>query len=378
MWTFKPFRFGQSPLRHDPDRHRPHQLLHLRSHLRRAGAHPLDWLPGGDARRWERLKAAVEVYGDIDAKVGVHRYEQGLEIRRFTRFQRAALVVAETGDHARYEACLRLFDSELPFPGPAATAFVGRGGGLDSVPVFRRLGRGGSARFEKIYLHERPSYDRAMMAQKAVLRRYPVVAVPELLEEARGKRLVAVHSTMIRVRGYGTLNAGAGIVRALAGIPLDAIPEAEPYRGRYWLAVARTLLLARLKARDTGLAERVEAALPVWEKQICARPWVFGHGDLNRSNFDASGMVWDWDNAGLLPYGVDAAYFAREYRFGSLDALLAFCAAQIERPGSAVQDRFAFAFFFLHFLLEPPGKPVNDPLFMPLVQAMPDLARDAV
>lgn len=83
---------------------------------------------------------------------------------------------------------------------------------------------------------------------------------------------------------------------------------------------------------------------------------MFSHGDLNRGNYDADGQVWDWDQAGLRPYGYDAASLPREFPFRDGAELAAFCAAEFERPGRAARDRLAMHHVFLHFL---PGSPLH-------------------
>ncbi|MCU0902033.1 MAG: aminoglycoside phosphotransferase family protein [Cypionkella sp.] len=92
-----------------------------------------------------------------------------------------------------------------------------------------------------------------------------------------------------------------------------------------------------------------EAALTRAKALVDGFAPVFSHGDLNTTNFDDDGCVWDWDNAGLRPYGYDAAFCCRERGYDGGEDLLAFSAQAVEREGRAREDRLAFVFFTLCF-----------------------------
>lgn len=347
------------PLRHDPAEIAPLRLRRFRLHLDAWAWGLLDPLPGGAARRTRRLARAVDAYGDPEAQAALARLDAGRPIAMFNRLQRAAMIAAAAGDHDRFEACLRLYDPALP-PGAAIAGgrrFVGRGCGLAAVPVYRRLGSGDQARFEKVYDRDSDGFRRMCFAHQQVLAQHPVVGHAPLLEICEGARLARVrHAFLPWAPAARSPAAGAGIVAALARIPAASLPGADAFTTRFRIARNRPALIARAEALGPGAAAALDRHLTEAGARVLDGPLVFSHGDLNRGNYDARGQVWDWDQAGLRPYGYDAASLLREFPLADGAALAALSAAHFERPGSAARDRLALVWFVLFFL---PGTPAH-------------------
>jgi len=307
--------------------------------------------PGARGRHWARLRGVVRGRDPL-AQAGLAAYEQGA-IEDFGQLQVAALLVALLGDHPAYEACLALHDATLAFAPDTDRAFVGRGGGTGSLPVFRRLGQRGAARFEKIYQKDGAALWR-MQAAMQVLVDHPVVRVPALRDQHSGSRLVAVEAEWCPRGPTPAPELGCALARRLAEIPAHALP----------CDLATLLELQRpLRRLARRLDAPLSAALHAAEARVGAMPLVFSHGDLSPANHDTTGLVWDWDAAGLRPYGYDAAYACRG-QLADAEAVFEWSARHVERPDSAASDRLGFVFFTLSF---------SPDLALPLAARLPGL-----
>lgn len=370
---------GKGGQRFDPDLFPSVNALRLRWWLERATPHWSDALPGGKARRWRRLCQRFLAFGDPGAEAALAAYDRGA-LADFGDLRLIAQLVAQTGDMARYEALLHAFDPALVLSDTPQKAFYGQGGGLGALNVFRKLGEGGAARFEKIYTQSRPELARNSFALETVLARFPVIDTPALLARRDGARLTVLEFRFVPFSPmtHEAPEDVAPVVRRLAGIdvaPFKAVHKR--FRRPYGLAGWQRQIEKRLRARDPAVAGAHSETHARWLAQIERHPLVFSHGDLNFDNVSSGGMVLDWDSAGFRHYGFDAAYTCRRKRFEDADDLLAFCRDHYERPQSAARDRFAFAFFFLWMM---PAKKVhwnNLPLFDTLLARLPALAQAA-
>jgi len=361
---------------YDPDVFPSVNALRLRAWLNHSAHHWSDALPGSDARRWRRLCARFLAFGDPGAEAALSAHGRGT-LSDFNDLRLIAQLVAQTGNMALYEGLMQVYDPALELSDISQKAFFGRGGGLGALNVFRKLGAGPAARFEKIYVQSRPELARTAFALETVLARFPVIDTPALLARRDGAKLSALEFGFVDFHpmDHETPEAVTPVVRRLAEIDVAPFSAAHkrlrrPYSFGGWLRQIER----RLHARDPAMATARAGDHARWLAQIERHPLVFSHGDLKSDNVTSDGMVLDWDSAGFRHYGFDAAYICRRRRFEDADALLAFCAEQYERPGSAARDRFAFAFFFLWMM---PAKKVhwnNVALFDTLLARMPALA----
>ncbi len=367
---------GKGGQRYDPDLFPSVNALRLRWWLERAAHHWSDGLPGGKARRWRRLCQRFLAFGDPRAEVALAAHSQGA-LTDFGDLRLIAQLVAQTGDMVRYEALLRAYDPALVLSDAPQKAFFGQGGGLGALNVFRKLGTGDAARFEKIYAQSRPELARNAFALETVLARFPVIDTPSLRVRRDGARLTVLEFEFVPFQPMAreTPEQVAPVVHRLAEIdimPFKAMHKRfrRPYSFSGWLRQIER----RLSARDPARAAAHADDHARWLAQVERHPLVFSHGDLNFDNISSEGMVLDWDNAGFRHYGFDAAYTCRRRRFEDADALLAFCDKHYARPGSAARDRFAFAFFFLWMMPAKKAHWNNLPLFDTLLARMPELA----
>lgn len=364
---------------HDPALPPSANAMRLRTWMARDARHWSDGLPGARDRRWRRLCQRFLAFGDPRAAAALAAYA-GATLDDFNDLRLIAHLVAQFGDMARYEALITGFDPALMLSDAPQKAFVGAGGGLGALNVFRKLDTGDASRFEKIYAQARPALARSTFALETVLARHPVIDTPALRIRRDGKRLTALEFDFVDFRPLerGRPELAAPVVRRLAEI--DAAPFGVVHKRfvqSYTFERGQRMIHARLRARDPVRAAAHATAYAGWMAQILRYPLVFSHGDLNFTNISADGLVLDWDSAGFRQYGYDAAYSCRRRPFEDLDELLAFCRAHYERPGSAHRDRFAFAFFFLSMMPDTGVHWKNLPLFNALLARMPKLAAAA-
>ena len=375
---------GKGRFRHDPALPPPVNALRLRWWLERATFRWSDRLPGGDTRRWSRLRRRFLAFGEPGAQAALTAYERGA-LSGFDNLRLIAQLMAQSGDMAGYEALLRAYDGALVLSDAPRKAFFGEGGGMGVVNVYRKLETPDEARFEKIYERSgvkrpRNALARSIFARDVVLARYPVIDTPALRERRDGERLTVLEFEFVDFQPLhpDLIEKVVPVVQRLAAMdiaPFGATHERflRPYSFPGW----SRRIEKRLRARDPALAAAYLRDHAGWLARIERHPLVFSHGDLNFENVSASGMVLDWDNAGFRHYGFDAAYPLRRIRFEDADALLAFCDAHYTRPASAARDRFAFAFFFFWMM---PARKVqwgNLPLFDALLARLPELAAAA-
>ncbi len=334
----------------------------LRHHTRRWH----DRLPGGAARRWDRLVRCAATHPP--ARAAVLDWADG-RIARFSDLRLIALMLAEMDDHARHDACLQRFDPELPLS-TAPRRFVAHGLGPGSLNRFRRLETPDGPRFEKIYDLRSTCYQRMRFAYDTVLPALdaldadgPPLRAPGLRAVRRGARLAAVEFDFVPTHAHPRRDLGRALevahrLGALTPRRLRPLPDKlrTPRKALRW---SRARLLALLEAEAPELlalpggAGGLAAALEAWDAPVRRLPRVFTHGDLNTVNLAPNGVVLDWDRAGFLPWGAELAYAVLFHGdVDSAEALLAFYAEHVERPGHAAQDRFAFLMYLLHFLPE--------------------------
>lgn len=343
------------------------------------------YLPGARDRHWARLRITIEAQGDTAARAALDALDSGT-IAHFSQLQVAALMVAQLRDHGRYEACVALHDPDLTFAPASHSVFAGRGGGLDSLPVFRRLGQGARARFEKIYRLDSPCYRRLRFALCDVLPRHPAVRFPKFVSERPGTRLIAVETRFQRSGSRATAEFGCNIARKLATVPVDSIAQAADFAVPYWLEQNLKLVSERLgeyahaakgHASDVLSPACLTRAVQAAHARVMAQPRVFSHGDLNVTNFDANALVWDWDAADLRAYGYDSAYCCRDRGYDDARALLDLSARAVERPGSAQRDRLAFVYFTLALMPASHRQWHNPNLVREVAALLPDLLEAA-
>ncbi|MCC5987168.1 MAG: phosphotransferase [Pararhodobacter sp.] len=364
------------PKHHDPALPVGPNMRRLAAALAAEPGRLTDRLPGGRARLWQRLRARVAEYGDPQALVALDDHGAGRALD-IDSLRVVALMLARTGDHDGYERTLRDFDPALTFSAVRARRFIGNGSGMEALNVFRRLGKAQIPRFEKIFICERSGLARTLLAMKQVLPAHPGLNTPALIEARRGDRLAAVEFVHVRFTPLppGEIKVRARVVRHLGEIAEKAIGgNTARYHRQTLPEGARETIAALLEAAGADHARHYRALFGRCQALADSLPRVFCHGDLNHNNVSREGVVLDWDKAGFLPYGHDAAYACRRRRPGGADDLLALSAKHFERPGRAAQDRFAFAWFFLHMIPSRPELLRNTALLAGLVEKLHALA----
>ncbi|MCC5969366.1 MAG: phosphotransferase [Pararhodobacter sp.] len=323
-------------------------MLRFQSYLAATPRRWSDSLPGGQDRFWHRLLSQVASFGHPRTAAALEAHASGAALD-LEALKLVSVILARTGDHQQYEDTLRRFDPGVAFPFQGEKVFMGRGGGGGSLNVFRKLGVGADARFEKIYVRKHAGHARMRFALETVLARYPVVPVPKLLDWREGKKLIVTESEFVDFKplAVGEAEKSASVVRALAEIGASDFDEAAKFTKAPNFKDTQATISQRLAARDAALAEAFRKDHARWAAHIDTHPLVFCHGDLNKDNVSETRMTLDWDGAGFCQYGYDAAYTCRRRRFDDAGALLAFCANHFERPRTEARDRFAFAYFFL-------------------------------
>ena len=324
---------------------------------------------------WRRLRARAHAFGDTEVSAAIDAYERG-RIDSFRALKIVTTALIRLGDHRRYEAALALFDPRFPLPERRLPRrFEGHGIGGGSLDVYRILGNGESAVFEKIYQRRGSSFRNMAFAHEALLPRVEGIAYPALREIRAGKRLAAAHFAPIRYRRRRRYDvaAAARVVAALRAADVsDLEMPAHALRGRAYLIEAGLRAFpARIVAIDPARAQALAAALPRWHAIVEAFPRTVSHGDLNRPNIARDGHVIDWDEAGFHPYGYDPAYIANQSTlFRDAGALEAFFCHHFERPGAPREDWIGFLFHFLHFMQQRPRQWRNDRLFAGVLAAL--------
>lgn len=332
-----------------PDRvhRRPERLIWLADLLERQAPGLIGrWLPGAATRHQARIRTALLQTGDPDFASALAAWKAGV-IPWFEQLQVAALIASRFGDHTLYEACLAMHDPGIRFAPAGRRTFVGCGGALDAVPVYRRLGCGADARFEKIYSSDGKGLRNMQFALIEVLARSPVVRTPALLHTRIGQRLSVVEMGYHPPRRRGRIEDGIAIAKQLARIDVATLPSAHAFHDPYWVGAGLERVRHRL-GPDAGAWSAALFATTL--ERVEAHPRVFSHGDLHQDNYDGDGLVWDWDNAGLRAYGYDLAYCNRGRGYADTRELLEFSAMAVERPDTAARDRLAFCFFTLAFM----------------------------
>lgn len=365
--------------RHDPTLPVGPNMRRLAAALAAEPNRLTDRLPGGRARLWRRLAARVGWYGDPGALLALDDHLAGRALD-LDALRVVALMLARLGDHEGYERALRRFDPELTFTAGRERRFIGEGSGMEALNVFRKLGPAPAPRFEKVFTRERGGLKRVLFALQEVLPAHSGINTPALREMRMGGRLAVLEFDHVDFRPLppGALRVRARVVRQLAEIAEETVTGNRPRLRRQLLPEgARDSVANLLDAIGTDHARRYQAQFERCQALAESLPRVFCHGDLNHNNVSHDGMVIDWDKAGFLPYGHDAAYACRRHRLGDADDLLALAAQHFERPGHEARDRFAFAWFFLHMIPSRPELIRNKNLLAGLVGRLNALADGA-
>ena len=284
------------------------------------------------------------------------------------------------GDADLWLAVLNRFDPELVLSHSDTRPRLG-GIGPGALNSGRVLHVDNELRYEKIYLDRSRCLRRMRHAYDTVLGPLRPVPFPPIRRLRRGKRLVAVEFAFVDGLDHHRPQPLLALesARRLAAIPMPeglrsgGLVESYPRDLRWaqdrllarsrkpapgaaapgWLRPGLRAMLQRLAPQDRSLAARLPARLERWAARLQSAPRVFSHGDLNRANLTAEGVLIDWDNAAWRAFGHDAAYAtAFHSKAADLDALLALSAQQVERPGHERADRFAYLWFLLHLLPE--------------------------
>ena len=323
------------------------------AHMRKR-AHGL--MPRIFGLRWRQARAHARAFAHPHVAVTIDAYERG-EIANFRDLKIITTAIASIGDHHRFENSLRLFDPALANP-PAARRkrFAGTGHGGGSLDIFRELEVDGETLFEKTYLRRGRCFEQMYFMYETVLPRIEGVTFPALRAIHGGKQLCRTYFEHI---GPGCMERydidhAAAVVGALAAVEIGDLraPAFVKRMGKPVMERARASMIARMTQTDPEHAARVANNIRYWQERLECFPVVLAHADLNRTNFSIHGHVIDWDAAGFLPYGYDAASVAHHSGlvFGDLDALGAFYGHYFERRDATHEDWVGFLFFALHFM----------------------------
>ena len=334
----------------------PDELRRLTASL--AAAEPPGWgalLPGRQRQNWQRIRAAVQDFGNARARTAVRRYQLGL-LRRFGDLKILAALHAALDDHAGFAACLRAYDRGLELADRGWTPeFAGQGQGAGSLDVYRILRAGDAACFEKIYARRSDCFRSMAFVHEHITPRLQGLRVPELREIVRGRRLAVARFELVEITETHQLDidlAAETIVRLVATdlSGLDIPERLREFRRRDFRR-CEARLHAHIARTWPEHAQTLREGLKTLEAEIRARPGVLCHGDLNRNNFSGHGHVLDWDAAGIFPRGYEAAYVAAIVtRKDGFDRLQRLYAEKFEPPDATAEDFRSFLFFVLHFL----------------------------
>lgn len=305
---------------------------------------------------WRQARTHARSFDNPHAATTIDAYERG-EIANFRDLKIITTAIASAQDHCRFENSLRLFDPTLSDP-PAAKRkhFAGIGHGGGSLDVFRRLRTDEETLFEKTYLQHGRCFQHMHFIYEAVLPRLDGVLFPMLLSICNGEKLRRVYFEHIRsgcIERYD-IDHAAAVVGALAAVEIDDLraPDLVTQIEKPVIKRARVSMLARIAKTDPGHSNSVAHNVRYWQERLESFPKTLAHADLNRTNFSKQGHVIDWDAAGFLPYGYDAASVAHHsgLAFSDLDALKAFYGWYFERCAAPREDWIGFLFFALHFM----------------------------
>jgi hypothetical protein len=347
--------------------------------------------PGRDSLRKRALQDLIRSLLDRDGLPAALSHPLMIEaqsnwdsghIADFIGLKALTALAARRGNHEEWLRLLAAFDPALPLDPVASAPQIG-GLGPGALNSGREVMVDGERCYQKIYLGTSRCFQRMRHAYRHILEPLQPVKFPPVRRIRTGEKLVVVDFDFVDGLdpGRARVDRAFATARHLGAVlpPGGAQPRwhADRYpqdlrfaqarlMDRNWgrgLTVAQRLRLPRpLRAPVAGLIDRLAisghsaaASLTVdlarWSGRLNATPRVFSHGDLNRANVTDAGLVIDWDNAGWRAYGYDAAYAAAFHTDArDIGSILSLSAAQVERAGHEVADRFAFVFFLLHHL----------------------------
>ncbi|AEG31714.1 phosphotransferase [Thiomicrospira cyclica] len=226
-----------------------------------------------------------------------------------------------TNQMAHFQKLIHDFDKDLKLPNTKAT-FYGRGHGLDSLNVYRKLEAGNETLlFEKIYLKTGRDWLLINWFYTQVAPKLPsaVTRVPMLIDIREGQQLVAAYFEFI-TDPLDDLQSKNDLIQRGMAIQqiLWQLTQSHPQLVTEFPIAHQQLnniplfagCMNRLDTLQAQLAKQFGLELDgYWLKHQLERieqhPKQFCHGDIHGKNLSASGWLIDWDNFSYLPVGYD-------------------------------------------------------------------------
>jgi hypothetical protein len=223
-----------------------------------------------------------------------------------------ALRIAE--NHKQYEELLKAFVPDWQ-PEIKKTEFVGRGIGDSSLNAYRKVSIEDKLYFEKVYFNSHQHLQTVRWFENHIYDMIKDEITAPLIRKILHGELITIvyydYFNLIKMREETIEECLIQFSKALYGISCEnsaALKRLEPpdsvqgFRNHPAYQCRKKDYAARARLLKRGID------LKTLEKLIDQSPSILTHGDINKKNAFANGILIDWDSFGIFPIGLDPAF----------------------------------------------------------------------